>query len=87
MPLMVAEDAAARACNLTACACNLTARARRRARAMRRGRSRIAHLRHDEYPEKFPDATVSDDVLGRLERAALLRLEALGTRRKRAPFV
>ena len=61
--------------------------ARRRARAMRRGRSRIAHLRHDEYPEKFPDATVSDDVLGRLERAALLRLEALGTRRKRAPFV
>ena len=54
---------------------------------MRRGRSRIAHLRHDEYPEKFPDATVSDDVLGRLERAALLRLEALGPRRKRAPFV
>ena len=46
---------------------------------MRRGRSRIAHLRHEEYPEKFPDATVSDDVLGRLERAALLRLEALGT--------
>ena len=61
--------------------------ARRRARAMRRGRSRIAHLRHDEYPEKFPDATVSDDVLGRLEKAALLRLKALGTRRKGAPFV
>ena len=54
---------------------------------MRRGRSRIAHLRHDEYPEKFPDATVSDHVLGRLERAALLRLKALGTRRKGAPFV
>ena len=61
--------------------------ARRRARAMRRGRSRIAHLRHDEYPEKFPDATVADDVLGRLEKAALLRLKALGTRSKRAPFV
>ena len=44
-----------------------------RARSLKRGQLRVAHLRAKPKPEQFPDATVSDDVLSRLEAAALAR--------------